>query len=492
MATVWAKQNGEWNGSIWDYFNEETEQVEAYPYAKPQSNDIVYLNGFTISANENINIGNGTIRNDLNPYTNLSGGKITIPSSLANMNGYVNANIIGGDVFTINSTQSNVFTFIGNIKLTNRLFNGFETLNKSVTINGNVDNSENPTYIYSSRGFLFTINGNVIKGNSSLYVRNTIQTGTTPITINGNLTTTQNATNYIGENVGAVTFNIGNIDFTNSEAMLSNNTVSLNVGNFYFIANQTGQNVSATNIIAENNAILTCNTLNINGSITYKSTNNMMGVKYNTLNILNPDTFTWKDITEPRVNQFIILTDAEMNNRQQYPPENEVKEGVEYVWGEKVGTYQQPPESVVLSGYEYDTITAEENDIAIYNAVRYIYADYGTLHWFELKTTTTDIVTTPSQQSITIGGETVVADTDYVVEYNDVCYQWSGSAWGSITTKNIGTVKTDIVTNPTETTLVTKKGTLETSNLPQTTLDRMANALTVDIFQQILDAHLNN
>ena len=86
----------------------------------------------------------------------------------------------------------------------------------------------------------------------------------------------------------------------------------------------------------------------INGSITYKSTDNTMGVRYTTLNILNPDTFTWKDVTEPRSNPFIILTDADMNNRQQYPPENEVKEGTEYVWGEKVGTYKQPPESVVL------------------------------------------------------------------------------------------------------------------------------------------------
>ena len=353
MATVWAKINGAWNGSIWDYFNEETQQVEAYPYTKPQSNDTVYLDGFAISANENINIGNGTIRNDLNPYTNLSGGKISIPSSLANVNGYVNANIIGGDVFSIGSSTINVFTFIGNIKLTNRLFDGFESLNKSVTINGNVDNSDNPTYIYCSRGQLFTINGNVIKGNSSLYVRSSIQSGTTPITINGNLTTTQNATNYIGENVGAVTFNIGNIDFTNSNARLSNSNVSLNVGNLYF-SNSLDCNVITVNKIrALNNAVLNCTTLNV-GQIEYQSTNNQIGVRYTTMNILNANTFVWKDLTEPRSNPFIILTDAEMNNRQQYPAENKVKEGTEYVWGEKVGTYQQPPESVVLKGYRYD------------------------------------------------------------------------------------------------------------------------------------------
>lgn len=268
-------------------------------------------------------------------------------------------------------------------------------------------------------------------------------------------------------------------------------TITLTInGNLSLSRNCNCTTATLTSLKTEDCLLITT-ILNINDAIEYTSNSgNKVGFQATTFNILNPDTFTWKDVTEPRSNPFIIVTDAEMNNRQQYPPENEVKEGTEYVWGEKVGTYQQPPESVVLKDYEYDTITAEENDIATYNLVRYIYATYGTLHWFELKTTTTDIVTDPTQQSISIDGETVVADTDYVVEYNDACYQWSGSAWGSITAKNIGTVKTDIVTNPTETTLGVKKGTLET--IPQVTLSRMQNTLTVDIFQQILDAHLNN
>ena len=63
-----------------------------------------------------------------------------------------------------------------------------------------------------------------------------------------------------------------------------------------------------------------------------------------------------------------------MNNRQQYPPEDEVKEGTEYVWGEKVGTYtpNYPPESVVLKDYEYgdsdDRKTGTmENEITVTN-----------------------------------------------------------------------------------------------------------------------------
>lgn len=112
-------------------------------------------------------------------------------------------------------------------------------------------------------------------------------------------------------------------------------------------------NVSVIGILNIEGIIVTT-TFTINGSITYKSTDNTMGVGYTTLNVLNPDTFTWKDVTEPRSNPFIIVTNAEMNNRQQYPAENKVKEGTEYVWGEKVGTYQAPPEAVVLKDYVYD------------------------------------------------------------------------------------------------------------------------------------------
>ena len=57
------------------------------------------------------------------------------------------------------------------------------------------------------------------------------------------------------------------------------------------------------------------------------------------MNILNPDSFTWKDITQPqRVNPFVIVTDFELNNRQQYPAENDVKKDVEYAFGNLAGT----------------------------------------------------------------------------------------------------------------------------------------------------------
>jgi hypothetical protein len=161
--------------------------------------------------------------------------------------------------------------------------------------------------------------------------------------------------------------NIKNIAYSSVSATITTCTGS---GSWQLSENQAITTATITGDIIANGYLLTGTTLNINGSITYKSTDNTMGVRYTTLNILNPDTFTWKDITEPRSNPFIILTDAEMNNRQQYPPENEVKEGTEYVWGEKVGTYQQPPESVVLKGYRYDNdekVGTLENEVTVTN-----------------------------------------------------------------------------------------------------------------------------
>ena len=120
----------------------------------------------------------------------------------------------------------------------------------------------------------------------------------------------------------------------------------------------------------------------INGNITYEANNEKAGLDLAYTSIQNPSTFTWKDVTSPRANHFVVITDIELNNSLQYPPKDKVKEGTEYAWGvmtgewipnypqeenvkmgvsyadgELVGTYDinqyLPPESVVLKDYEY-------------------------------------------------------------------------------------------------------------------------------------------
>ena len=479
MAVKWAVANGNWSAeATWN------------DGVVPVDGDYIYANGYTVQLNYNVSLPNAIITNGICPQTGIGGGVIqaTLGINATRTISFAEYRANGTIIIGMRGQQGARLIINGNIYVDGGIGVECNTGNYGIycMINGNIySNVDVITGAGNNYSLGLTIVGNITNtrdddGSIAIFGVDRALSVTMSGGFNGFVeikrTGTVSSLSYVGNRVYPTT-TITTANITGDVELRNNVTITT--------ANITGD-------IIANGYLLKGTTLNINGSITYKSTNNTMGVCYTALNILNPDTFTWKDISEPRLNLFIILTDAEMNNRQQYPPENEVKQGTEYVWGEKVGTYQQPPEAVVLNGYEYDTITAEENDIATYNLTRYIYADYGTLHWFELKTTTTDIVTTPSQQSISIDGETVVADTDYVVEYDDACYQWSGSAWGSITTKNIGTVKTDIVTNPTETTLCTKKGTLETTNLSQQLISRLENCATVETVQQLLVAHLDN
>ena len=75
------------------------------------------------------------------------------------------------------------------------------------------------------------------------------------------------------------------------------------------------------------------------------------------MNILNPADFRWVDISEPRINPFIIITDWDFANEVQYPPENRVVAGIPYAFDEKVGTFavDYPQEAVVLKDVVYDS-----------------------------------------------------------------------------------------------------------------------------------------
>lgn len=326
MAVKWAVANGNWSaGATWN------------DGVVPTANDDVYLSGFCITNLPNT-ISVKSLHNDANAdYSVGAGGHVEWASSGS-------AKGIIGDVFcesTIiqmqpSNTSGSQFTINGNIHSSSVdsvvYFNGGVNRTHNLNINGNISFSANCKLFKSDYGtYRVTIVGN-IESESTSYLYNG--------------STNNNALvlfNFVG--------NIKNIAYSSVTAAITTCTGS---GSWQLSESQTITAANITGDIIANEYLLTGTTLNINGSITYKSTNNTIGVRYTTLNILNPDTFTWKDVTEPRSNPFIILTDAEMNNRQQYPSENEVKEGTEYVWGEKIGTYQQPPESVVLKGYVYD------------------------------------------------------------------------------------------------------------------------------------------
>jgi len=473
----------------WEVYNAQTNTWSAYNNS-PQNGDYCYLNGYTlkISSTSGINIGNGTIDNVGNADIGVSSGGAIDISAFATRN--VTANFVIGDqqMYRFASNSGQIWTFIGDITIVGTASFGGGAIygNNSINILGNVTFKNAPLFNLNTVISSLTITGNVTSEGGILY------NVATPVTINGNVTD-----------------------------LMLNSTTTIN-GSYTLAQYNSDSNITATingDLNLFNGHYLSCATLNFYGdSIKYSgwATDSIGNLKVKDLNIGNLTNFTWHDVSVVRTAPFFIVTDYDLNNTQQYPTPANVKKDIPYAFNQLVGTYlpDYPPETVVLKDYVYDTITAEENDIATYNLTRYIYADYGTLHWFELKTTTTDIVTDPTLQSIDIDGDTVAADTDYVVEYNDACYQWDGSAWGSITTNNIGTVKTDIVTNPTETTLCAKKGTLDVPStqaivtaINQSTIatnvntllqrlsdgltQRLGQSVTIPILQQILDAHLN-
>ena len=121
------------------------------------------------------------------------------------------------------------------------------------------------------------------------------------------------------------------------------------------------------NVVCENTYLFSGTSATINGNLQYSNYEPIKGfIRATTINV--PDTF---EITRTDdIGITAIFTKYTMNNRQQYPSEDVVKQGVEYVWGEKVGTYEAPPESVVLKGYVYDNgdkIGTLENEVVVDN-----------------------------------------------------------------------------------------------------------------------------
>ena len=313
MAVKWAVANGNWSdGTTWN------------DGVVPTIGDDVYLNGHDVTVNTS------PIINYLSNYATgslVAGGAIYYTGSRTLTTNKIEMDMGGGDAFIFqqNSPTINCFINCPEIRISNACcFVHTYGVNRGWEINGNlyIDNCSLCRAGGSGSRHLLTINGNLVGINNNYFV------GAFPSNANGGWTIT-----------------------INGNATKINDDNANNLGKtIIYIAGTFRNNDNQELIFYQSTSTLTV------GSIEYWSNNNTYGVKYiGLVTPINPDTFYWRDITEPqRINPIIILANGEMNNRQQYPPENEVKEGTEYVWGEKVGTYKQPPESVVLKGYVYD------------------------------------------------------------------------------------------------------------------------------------------
>lgn len=299
MAVKWAVASGNWNATA--TWNDGVIPVDG---------DVIYLNYKTLTINVDVFQPNSVITNDANSdYNIISGGEVRINRPSVTIN-FRNTESPTRYLVSSAGSQNNIH-IIGNVDCMS--FYANSSASRTLAVTGNVNIAEGGVFFSQTQVLLrITITGN--------------------LTLGGILQTTLNTTTEVA--CAVPIYIAGKFAITRA-------------------INQFATEVHLTGMLFYNKRLCITN-LHINGNIEYENTTTSILLRTNNLDIQNPDTFTWKDITEPRSNPFIIVTDAEMNNRQQYPPENEVKQGTEYVWGEKVGTYQQPPESVVLKDYVYD------------------------------------------------------------------------------------------------------------------------------------------
>jgi hypothetical protein len=330
MAVVFAKESGDWsttNTTIWGIWNDQTQQVEDYGQ-NPTADDDVFCNGYVLTLKMSPTVKTLSNRKKYD-YLNNDGGQIlynagyTLRADEIDFVQYFQST--GCFIFSVNSTSVNCYVICPTIKIDGGVFCTHTYGNNAGwTITGNIYLKNTSLADAGSSGYnhLLTINGNVIGEGFNYFVRSYVSTsnGGWTIVINGNCKLVGNDNvNNLGRLRLTVTGcyrNLDNKSFTLAQA--STSSVAL-------------------------------------GAIEYYSTNNTFGMaSFSQFSMVNPSGFYWHDITEPRSNPYFIVSNYDLQNTQQYPPEDEVKEGTEYVWGEKVGTYQQPPESVVLKGYRYD------------------------------------------------------------------------------------------------------------------------------------------
>ena len=310
MAVVWAKNNGNWSDTtLWAFWNETTQQIEDYGHV-PQVDDVVYCNGFEIRIS-----GTTTakiITNELNQYTNISGGHIRADAGYT-----VNADLVAyGEQIYYTFTNATISTIInGNIIIKgNTVVFGVNAnaQGRYFTINGNIIN-EGCNLLYSvfsigNRAGNLTINGNVIIPNMRLRDAYTA-TGNYSIFINGDLEC-------------ECIMGIGNTEHINTT-------------------------VSGTTIVNNiDTSLITTNKIHYRNSFNLTLAN---------ITPIDAATFECKYIGSlPNPNPYIIVNPNTIADT--YPTEDKVLAPTQYgAQMELVGQYtpNYPPESVVLKDYEY-------------------------------------------------------------------------------------------------------------------------------------------
>ncbi|MBQ4214921.1 MAG: hypothetical protein II663_01445 [Bacteroidales bacterium] len=329
MAVVFAKESGDWsptNTTIWGIWNDQTQQVEDYGQ-NPTADDDVFCNGYALTLKMSATVKTLSNRKKYD-YLNNDGGRIAYNAGYtlsANEIDFVQlSQTIGCFGFGVNSAGVNCYIICPTIKIEGGYF-------CSHTYGNNA-------------GWIIT--GNIYLKNSCLTDSGAGGTSTHLLTINGNV---------IGEGINY---------FVKSFTSAPNAgwTIVIN-GNCKLVGNDSVNNLGRLRLTVtgcyrnlDNNRFTLAQTSTSSvalGAIEYYSTNNTFGMaSFSQFSMVNPSGFYWHDITEPRSNPYIIVSNYDLQNTQQYPSVTDVRRDVEYAWGALVGTME--------SGVQVGCVTKED------------------------------------------------------------------------------------------------------------------------------------
>lgn len=381
---VWATASNTWQtASIWNFWNEDTQQIEPYGRS-PQSGDTVYLNGFTVTSTSNINIGNGLITNDANDtYGIIAGGQLTM-----NLRGWtITANLFAKQDYLIDSSttqQTALESIIGNVENEDGYVIYYSgsytgTWYRNININGNIHlrNQDMNYYSYSNLTAFptvsnVTITGNIVIDNPSKRIlANRNVTGT--VSVGGNMTggkisDTINVFVLAGKlTQTAQQGSITTATFSNEVeildgAYLSGTTVNLNDnliihdGSYLAFTTVNFNKVDGIVRIGHNSRFSATNHNFTGRKIEYFDDSfGICGITVGVTSRFEPTNadFQWVNLSEHRTLKYIILTDYDFSNTDQYPAEENVKEGVPYAFGTKTGTLEPIRSTNTINVYPY-------------------------------------------------------------------------------------------------------------------------------------------
>lgn len=431
--TVWAKMSGVYDdvtdeGHIWMYYDYdepiEENRIKEYKDANnnriiPQPGDTVYTNGYSVNfaaaSTNTISVSGivdgvsvrGTFRNDVNPYTGLTGGSFIGGSY--NGNKTISGNCVSGNdssrLFYIYGSNTTTYTIsltadtieIGNnyliqsnasssggrrnlyVTAQSIVFNGNGCLagnfylfgvvsinspiirlsgsggllhattasGSTTTITGNITSDDDASayvFYYTFGAYRTTINGSVDFSNSNCVLQHTAITNTQnawSLVITGNVKTSNNT--FITQNsTSTLTFQG---DVIAKWALTNNVGTGIILGELKQYASRAfgaaSSNIRIVGDVYLYGASRICNTCSIQMTLEgdklyFEDASAPLGGLYGALSVLE----NWKIINGSNINPVVMLSRAEFDNTEQYPPEEDVRKDVPYAYGAKTGTLE--------------------------------------------------------------------------------------------------------------------------------------------------------